>query len=161
MDNTNLIQQDSNKVTRSTILLILLVLISGSALAFLLINQNNDNSAQSTISEQPIAQVSQPPIEPSSPPVINPGDIPVPEIIITQEQLLANSNMDSCWTIIDGVVYDITDSIRRGSRFLGDMSVICGKDGTKAVKEGLDGRPPFEEIGIFELYSRPMGRISP
>jgi cytochrome b involved in lipid metabolism len=157
MDNTNLTQQDTSKIKRSTIILIVLILISGSALVFLLINQN---SSGSNISEQPITQVSQPPIEPSTSPDIKPGDIPVPEIIITTEQLIANSNINSCWAIIDGVIYDITDSIRRSYRSLGDINEICGKDATKAVKEGLDGRPSFEEIGIFELYSRPMGKIS-
>jgi hypothetical protein len=142
---------------RTVIILLLAIIISGAILGFLVARQNNENNSSSTETE-PQANT---PIDAPMSMGIRPGDVPVPDIIITQEQLLNNADMNSCWTIIDGVVYDITLSIVLNSGLLEDMTEICGKDSTIRLQLTTNEKLPFEGEGLFELYSRPMGRPSP
>lgn len=151
-------QITTQKNNKTTLVLLILIIIAAITLGVLLATQNNENTTSTT--DQSTTQTDTTPVEPEPPLGMRPGDIPVPEVIVTQEQLATNSNEDSCWTIIDGVVYDVTESIRRGRRLFGDISEICGKDGTQLIKEGVDGRPPLAEAGIINLYALPMGRIN-
>lgn len=99
--------------------------------------------------------------EPTPPKSVKKEEIPVPDVTITQEQMKENSNLGSCWTIIDGVVYDITSSLRQGGKFVNkELLDTCGKDGTKVIKEGVDDRPPLANRGPFDFYASPKGKIT-
>jgi hypothetical protein len=165
--NSNQLESQNNKVdntnsNKTVIILLIAIIIAGAILGFLVARQNNESNSISIETEQTITEQQENiPIDSPMSMGIRPGDVPVPDIIITQEQLLSNNNMNFCWTVVDGVVYDITEYIRSDTRFLGDISEVCGKDGTKALQEGVDVLLLFEGRGLFEIYSRPVGIISP
>jgi cytochrome b involved in lipid metabolism len=56
------------------------------------------------------------------------------QMVHTMEEVAAHGSSESCWTVIDGHVYDLTEWIKMhpgGSRaILG----LCGKDGTTAFR---------------------------
>lgn len=148
---------ESKRPNKTILILIVLIIISAITLGFVLANQKEDTASNST--EQPTETQN----NESDPPrgVKKENEIPVPEIKITKAQLEENSTIGSCWTIIDGSVYDITSSLRRGSKFVSqDLLDVCGKDGTKLIKEGVDGRPPLANKGPFDFYAFPQGKFT-
>lgn len=72
-------------------------------------------------------------------------------------QVAAHNNESSCWTIIDGNVYDLTDWIKQHPGGKEAILQLCGQDGTErfAGQHGEDGKPNAELakhlIGILLL----------
>ena len=66
---------------------------------------------------------------------------------LTVEAVAANNSEESCWSIIDGAVYDLTDWISQhpggASRILG----LCGGDGTSQF-QGKHGGSPSPEATL-------------
>jgi len=66
---------------------------------------------------------------------------------LTVEAVAANNSEESCWSIIDGSVYDLTDWISQhpggSSRILG----LCGEDGTSQF-QGKHGGSPSPEATL-------------
>lgn len=99
--------------------LLILALVGVGALAFVLSaenneDQNNTSTQQSTATETPDIEL-QAEGEPSK--------------SVTAQEVAARASANDCWTIIDGVVYDITQYIPRhpgGSEIL----AACGTDGS-------------------------------
>jgi cytochrome b involved in lipid metabolism len=50
----------------------------------------------------------------------------------TKSQVAEHSTATSCWSIIDGKVYDLTDWISRHPGGEQAILILCGKDGTEA-----------------------------
>lgn len=149
---------ESKGTNKTVIILIVLIIISAVTLGVLLANQQDDTT--NTNNTEQVSEV-QSVDEQTPPPSEKREDIQVPDITITQDQMKENSNLGSCWTIIDGAVYDITASLRRGGKFVSkELLDICGKDGTQLIKEGVDGRPPLANRGPFDFYSSPKGKIT-
>ena len=66
-------------------------------------------------------------------PVVTPTPTPTPTVAgFTMTQVRANNTARSCWTVIDGVVYDLTKWISNHPGGSGAILFLCGTDGTNA-----------------------------
>ncbi|MBU3646323.1 MAG: cytochrome b5 domain-containing protein [Candidatus Nanopelagicaceae bacterium] len=64
-----------------------------------------------------------------------PTPTPTPtQVLYTLERVRANNSSTSCWTIIDGFVYDLTSWISAHPGGPGVIRSMCGTDGTNAFK---------------------------
>lgn len=71
---------------------------------------------------------------------------------LTMEAVEDNDSEESCWTVIDDVVYDVTDWISQhpggAERILG----LCGADGTAQFEQQHEGDSrPGDQLEEFEL----------
>jgi hypothetical protein len=65
--------------------------------------------------------------------VVTPTPTPTPTVAgYTMAQVRANNTARSCWTVIDGVVYDLTRWISNHPGGSGAILFLCGTDGTNA-----------------------------
>ncbi len=102
------------------------------------------------------ASVSTPTTAPSSTPTTEPTTKPTTVASYTTADVALHNNQSSCWTIVEGKVYDLTSFITKhpggAKRILG----ICGIDGTAAFtgQHSGDARPQETitgyEIGIIK-----------
>jgi hypothetical protein len=66
-------------------------------------------------------------------PTATPTPTPTPTVTgFTMTQVRANNTARSCWTVIDGVVYDLTKWISNHPGGSGAILFLCGTDGTNA-----------------------------
>ena len=87
--------------------------------------------------------------EPSAPP--NPA-APSPTESYTMEQVAQHGNADSCWTVIDGGVYDVTRWIGQHPGGEDRIKNLCGKDGTQDFTGQHDGDvAPTERLSSFRI----------
>jgi len=71
--------------------------------------------------------------KPTPTPVVTPTPTPTPTVAgFTMTQVRANNTARSCWTVIDGVVYDLTKWISNHPGGSGAILFLCGTDGTNA-----------------------------
>ncbi|MFM1937703.1 MAG: hypothetical protein RLZZ320_561 [Actinomycetota bacterium] len=69
--------------------------------------------------------------------VVTPTPTPTPATSVvgyTLEQVRANNSSASCWTIIDGFVYNLTQWINSHPGGPGVIRSLCGTDGTASFK---------------------------
>ena len=72
---------------------------------------------------------------PTPTPVVTPTPTPTPTVAgYTMTQVRANNTSRSCWTVIDGYVYDLTRWISSHPGGSGAILFLCGTDGTNAFK---------------------------
>jgi hypothetical protein len=72
---------------------------------------------------------------PTPTPVVTPTPTPTPTVAgYTMAQVRANNSARSCWTAIDGFVYDLTRWISSHPGGSGAILFLCGTDGTNAFK---------------------------
>jgi hypothetical protein len=86
----------------------------------------------------------------SATPVVTPTPTPTPTPTVagyTMAQVRANNTARSCWSAIDGYVYDLTRWISSHPGGSGAILFLCGTDGTNAFK------------GQHENQSRPAIRL--
>ena len=70
---------------------------------------------------------------PTPKPTATPTPTPTPTVAgFTMTQVRANNTARSCWTVIDGVVYDLTKWISNHPGGSGAILFLCGTDGTNA-----------------------------
>ena len=70
---------------------------------------------------------------PTPTPTATPTATPTPTVAgFTMTQVRANNTARSCWTVIDGVVYDLTKWISNHPGGSGAILFLCGTDGTNA-----------------------------
>jgi hypothetical protein len=68
-------------------------------------------------------------------PTPTPTATPTPTIAgYTMTQVRANNSARSCWTVIDGYVYNLTNWINSHPGGSGAILFLCGTDGTSAFK---------------------------
>lgn len=78
------------------------------------------------------------------------------EEAFTMDEITKHNSEESCWTIIRGEVYDLTDWISQHPGGPDKILSICGKDGTEAFIQKHGGKEKPEKtlkkfkIGIFE-----------
>ena len=87
---------------------------------------------------------------PTPTPVVTPTPTPTPTVTTagyTMAQVRANNTARSCWSAIDGYVYDLTRWINSHPGGSGAILFLCGTDGTNAFK------------GQHENQSRPAIRL--
>jgi hypothetical protein len=71
---------------------------------------------------------------------------------ISRAQVAQNNTAAKCWSIIDGVVYDLTQWIRSHPGGAAPIEFLCGKDGTNAFNAQHGGRPnPAARLATFLL----------
>ena len=68
----------------------------------------------------------------------------------TMAQVAAHNSQSSCWTAINGSVYDLTQFVGQHPGGSGAIVSICGTDGTDAFngKHGGQARPAQELAGL-------------
>lgn len=71
---------------------------------------------------------------------------------LTLDAVEDNDSAESCWTVIDGVVYDLTDWIAQHPGGEDRIIGLCGTDGTEQFEQqhGGDSRPA-NQLEEFEL----------
>ncbi len=68
-------------------------------------------------------------------PSVTPTPTPTPtKVGYTMDQVRANNTSASCWTLIDGFVYDLTRWISSHPGGAGAIRGLCGVDGTASFK---------------------------
>jgi hypothetical protein len=78
---------------------------------------------------------------PTATPTPTPTATPTPTIAgYTMTQVRANNSARSCWTAIDGFVYDLTRWISSHPGGSGAILFLCGTDGTSAFKAQHDNQ---------------------
>jgi hypothetical protein len=78
-----------------------------------------------------------PVVTPTPTPIVTPTPTPTPTPTVagyTLAQVRANNTARSCWTAIDGFVYDLTRWINSHPGGSGAILFLCGTDGTNAFK---------------------------
>jgi hypothetical protein len=76
-----------------------------------------------------------PVVTPTPTPIVTPTPTPTPTVAgYTLAQVRANNTARSCWTAIDGFVYDLTRWINSHPGGSGAILFLCGTDGTNAFK---------------------------
>lgn len=68
----------------------------------------------------------------------------------TLEQVAEHGDQESCWTTIDGTVYDLTDWISKHPGGAGNILKICGIDGTETFR-GQHGENQ-QQANVLEGY---------
>lgn len=61
-------------------------------------------------------------------------EVVVPEVVaeFTMEEVAAHADRSSCYSVIDGKVYDLTQWMSKHPGGAGNVLKICGKDGSMA-----------------------------
>ena len=59
------------------------------------------------------------------------GEEAAPEnLVLTMDQVAMNDSEESCWSVVDGSVYDLTDWINKHPGGASRIIQLCGTDGT-------------------------------
>ena len=95
-----------------------------------------------TVSAAPTTVVSATPtptptpvVSPTPTPTVTPTPSPTPTVSgYTMAQVRANNTAKSCWTAIDGYVYNLTNWISAHPGGAGAILFLCGTDGSNAYK---------------------------
>jgi cytochrome b involved in lipid metabolism len=127
------VKQEAPKISKFTIVFIGFILICASFLGYLVYQSN----AESKTTNSPEIAEPVPNTAPTSTTVTNTPPAGssttssfVPGANITPNQVAENNSKSSCWTIIDGNVYDITKYAPNHPGGESEILKICGKDGT-------------------------------
>ncbi len=82
---------------------------------------------------------------------------PVPSSTVsvyTMEQVRANNSATSCWTVIEGMVYDLTKWISKHPGGVSQILGLCGVDGSEAFKaQHASQSKPNQSLDSFKLGS--------
>jgi cytochrome b involved in lipid metabolism len=107
----------------------------------------------------PAALETKPVVTPKPVPVTKPTPVPIPTpaaSLYTSQTVAVHNSETSCWSIINGAVYDLTSFV--SSHPGGDRNIlkICGKDGSSAFmgQHGGDSKP---ESTLAKYY---LGQLS-
>jgi hypothetical protein len=159
----------SKSSSKTVIILLILIVLAGIGLGATIAFQNRNNTAKTPEEANNVAPAATAPDTANISEPTSPVDTEamakiraerVPNITVTAKELEDNSKAGGCWTIIDGVVYDTTEFLRRVRSIDIKEEDICGKDGTKILTEERNGQPPTEENGPFNPYFRPIGKLA-
>lgn len=76
------------------------------------------------------------------------------DTVFTAAQVAAHNDKTSCYSIINGTVYDLTSWIDRHPGGAKQILGICGKDGTSAFDRKHEGEPrPEQMLATFAIGS--------
>ena len=77
---------------------------------------------------------------------------PAPTSGITADEVSQHASADDCWSIVDGVVYDLTQWIPQHPGGPQVIEAMCGKDGSQAFTNQHGGQQrPAEILAGFEV----------
>ena len=109
-----------------------------------------------SVSESPSASPTPTPT-PSATPTPTPTPKPTPsptptKVGYTMDQVKANNSSASCWSVIDGNVYDLTRWINSHPGGAGAIKGLCGIDGTQEFNRQHYGqRDPLQRLKLYLL----------
>lgn len=120
------------------------------------VTQSSAPTLSPTPSPTPTAVVTPTPSPTPTPTVVatpTPTPTPTPSVLgYTLEQVRANNSSASCWTIIDGFVYNLTQWINSHPGGPGVIRSLCGVDGTASFKAQHDNqRSPAQRLSSYLL----------
>jgi cytochrome b involved in lipid metabolism len=70
----------------------------------------------------------------------------------TMAQVKAHNSATSCYTVVNGTVYDLTPFVRKHPGGSGEILSICGKDGSDAFSDQHgDERRPERELAQLKI----------
>lgn len=123
------------------------VLLLGACAADDVDPQNEPSTSQDTAAPRPSdAPMSQEP---------GPGDDTPPADgaqTLTMAEVAEHNTPESCWTAIDGVVYDLTDWVSQHPGGPANIAKLCGRDGTQMFNNQHSGDDePHEEREQFVI----------
>ncbi len=115
--------------------------------------------APATATASTTKPISNPTTKPSPTPTPKPTPTPTPTPAptpttqgYTLAQVSAHNNSSSCWSAINGKVYDLTSWISKHPGGKGAILSLCGKDGSAAYNDQHGGqRRPANELAGFYL----------
>jgi cytochrome b involved in lipid metabolism len=89
------------------------------------------------------------PVTPAPPVVVAPAE-PEPVVVqpsgITMAEVRVHADEASCWSVVNGVVYDLTTYIPKHPGGKGEILSICGEDGSRAFDGQHGGESKPERI---------------
>lgn len=128
------INEPEKKISKLTIILITLILIALSYLSYSLYTDSQSKDTQDNeIPALSSQELNSDELNSSSPIQDNASDTVVDnktEQIYTLSQVAENNTKNSCWTIIEGNVYNITSYIPNHPGGESNILQVCGKDGS-------------------------------
>jgi cytochrome b involved in lipid metabolism len=153
------------KGNRLTIILIILIILSGSYLVYSFYNQNGSDNTNTEPLEEVNADINSnqaiDTVSSSTPQDIESIDTPIDDSnnqTYTLSQVAENNNKSSCWTIIDNNVYDITSYVPRHPGGESEILQVCGQDGTALFNKPSEHKSNGAR-NILETFK--IGNISP
>lgn len=78
-------------------------------------------------------------------------DTPTTNVQYTIEDIASRNSQSSCWTIVDGIVYDITSYIPNHPGGEAEIVQVCGKDGT-ALFSRVPAHQSADAKGILSSF---------
>lgn len=107
-------------------------------------------TTSASTSTTPSASVSE---SPSALPIPTPTPSPTPSKVgYTMDQVKANNSSASCWSVIEGNVYDLTRWINSHPGGAGVIRGLCGIDGTQEFNRQHYGqRDPLQRLKLYLL----------
>ena len=141
---------------KGTILLILgSVLVVGTASLLLLKGSGNKPTEQqnSPVTTNTSTQPTPMPTPPAAPtPTPSPNTAPTTTGQYTLADVAKHADATSCWSTINGGVYDLTSWISQHPGGEGNILMICGKDGTDAFNgQHSSARQPQNVLVSFKI----------
>jgi cytochrome b involved in lipid metabolism len=84
------------------------------------------------------------------------GDEATPEgLVLTMEQVSMNASEESCWSVVDGSVYDLTEWINQHPGGASRIIQLCGTDGT-SLFQGQHGGAAAPESTLERYLLGPL-----
>ena len=74
---------------------------------------------------------------------------------LTMEQVAMNASEESCWSVVDGSVYDLTEWINQHPGGASRISQLCGTDGT-SLFQGQHGGSAAPESTLERYLLGPL-----
>lgn len=163
------LKQESPKASKFTIILILLIIISAGFLGYIVYKSNAESNTTSTAVDSatiadpvpstntpgsvttPTSDIITPPPTTVPPVGSTPSTNPTPTgTSYTTAQVAEKNSKNSCWTIINGKVYDITAYVPNHPGGEAEILQICGKDGTQLFAKPMQ----HKEGGASDVLAR-------
>lgn len=128
-----------------------------------IVDTNTETTVKPVITETPIPKpITKPktnspaPVSPTPAPQYTPPPVVPPEPVDTTKyyssaEVAAHGNTQSCWSIINGKVYDLTSWISEHPGGSGSIKRLCGVDGSEDFNDqhGGESRPERELAAFF------------
>ena len=105
-------------------------------------------SPSATPTASPTPSTSATPVQSSTP---TPTPTPT-KVLYTMDKVKLNNTDRSCWSVVDGNVYDLTRWINSHPGGAGAIRSMCGVDGTRAFLNQHEGRrEPIQRLSMYLL----------
>jgi len=92
-------------------------------------------------------------VTPTPTPTPTPSPTPTASAVgYTMDQVKSNNTSAKCWSVIDGIVYDLTRWINSHPGGAGAIRSLCGVDGTQEFnRQHIGQREPLQRLSSYRL----------